>query len=140
MPAFLDVFGGVPTGLGIVSISQSLMPSLVDQTQHHQVRVWAGLGFGAARDQGGNIPIVNLWDGLGQFIGASAVKIGEIGAGQFHDYIVDPFSAGNNRAAEYLSVSAIGSNDLCIAALSVTTPDSEQSVMLGDLPAYCGAQ
>ena len=137
MAGFVDIFGSLSNGFGTGSFFQSLIPQPADQTR---VRMWAGLGLTVDTDEGGNIPTVNLWDGGGQFIGTSAATIGTIGAGEFHDYIIDPFFAGNNRPAEYMSVAAIESDDLCIAAISVTTPDSDQFVLVGDLPAYCGAQ
>jgi len=104
-----------------------------------KVRIFAGLGLNSTSGTGGNCPTVALWDGSGGFIGSSGPVVDSIGSGDFVDLDVQPPSATNDRATEYMAVAAAGSDDICIASIALTMPSGDNLVMYGDVPSQCGA-
>jgi hypothetical protein len=135
--SFLNIFGFAASTLGIVGFTENNLP--VQVPNQTKVRIFAGLGLNSTSGTGGNCPTVALWDGSGGFIGSSGPVVDSIGSGDFVDLDVQPTSATNDRATEYMAVAAAGSDDICIASIALTMPSGDNLVMYGDVPSQCGA-
>lgn len=100
------------------------------------IRVYAGFSSRPGESTSGNIPGVAAWDVNGGFIGkAMGVYNYVIPNGKYNDNIVK----GRHEPAEYVSVSAFGSDGLCIAAVGVTSPTGYRAGWFGDVGMKCGA-
>ncbi|KAK5079553.1 hypothetical protein LTR70_008119 [Exophiala xenobiotica] len=134
MSAIIAVIGLVSGVFQSINTPESWMaPPHVSSTK---VRVYSGMSGSTSESTSGNIPGVALWDAAGGFIGkAMGVYNYVIDDGKFHDLEVK----GKKASAEYLSVSAFGTDGLCVAAVAVTSPTGYKAGWFGDIGRKCGA-
>lgn len=100
------------------------------------IRVYAGFSSRAGESTSGNIPGVAAWDVNGDFIGkAMGAYNYVIGNGKYNDVQIK----GKKLSAEYVSVSAFGTDGLCVAAVGVTSPNGYRAGWFGDVGMKCGA-
>lgn len=107
------------------------------------VRIYVGAQtVGDAHDKvdigvspGGNAPGVTIWDGTGNLIGTIEGE-GKIGDGSLKDYVFD--TGSDQRGGQYVSVSASGTDGLCIAGITLTTPENNNFAWFGDTARICG--
>lgn len=112
-------------------------------TASNTIRIHVGQQTGQDRADGtrpggspqGDAPGITIWDGIGQLIGTIEGK-GNIGDGSSKDY---SFNTGaDKRAAEYVSVSASGSDGICIAAVTLSAANGNEYAWFGDVGKVCG--
>ncbi len=114
-----------------------------DNIISNAVRIYAGeqtpddsaSGVDIGKSPGGHVPGVSIWDVVGSLIGTKEGD-GTIGRGSFHEYSFD--TGADQRAASYISVSAGGSDGLCIAAITMTTSSGNDYAWFGDVGKLCG--
>lgn len=134
MSAIIGVVGLVAGVFQNINTAESWMPT--QHPKNTRVRVYAGMSGSTDQSTSGNIPGVALWDAAGRFIGKEmGVYNYVIEDGKFHDLEVK----GKMASADYLSVSAFGTDGLCVAAVAVTSPTGYKAGWLGDIGMRCGA-
>ncbi|KAK5944787.1 hypothetical protein PMZ80_001987 [Knufia obscura] len=84
---------------------------------------------------GGDAPGVTVWDGVGHLIGTSAEE-GQIGVGSSAQYSFE--SGDDKRAGQYVSVSAGGTDGVCIAVVTLNTASGNDYAWFGDVGRLCG--
>lgn len=132
--ASLEAFGFVSTVLGDIGFLQSSLPPAAP---HIMVRIYAGLGASSSTGTGGDAPTVALWDSVGTFLGSTGETDQVIGDGEFIDMPIPPLST---ISAEYMAVAAYREDDICIASISVTMANGQDTLaMYGDIASQCGA-
>lgn len=134
MSAIIGIIGLVSGAFQSINTPESWMAPL--HASSTQVRVYAGMSGNKSESTSGNIPGVALWDAAGVFIGkAMGIYNYVIDDSKFHDLEVK----GKKASADYLSVSAFGTDGLCVAAVAVTSPTGYKAGWFGDVGMKCGA-
>lgn len=99
-------------------------------------RIYAGLATESGKSTSGNVPGVAAWDARGAFVGkAMGIYNYVVEEGKSWDVVIK----GKKLSAEYVSVSAFGKDDLCVAAVGVTSPTGAHAGWFGDVGMKCGA-
>ncbi|KAF3481754.1 uncharacterized protein GIQ15_04513 [Arthroderma uncinatum] len=90
---------------------------------------------------GGNTPNIALFNEKGDRIGFKSGKgHGNIDEGRFADISVSPIDSKNTELPTYISISASGTDAICISSIAVTPPtNADYFAFLGDTAKACGA-
>lgn len=128
-------------GVMMVPAIESMMP----KGDKIETVVRIGVGehwerFSKDPDLRGNTSDVRIFDSARRSIGKRASDKWVIVEGSFHDISIKPEDerSSGNRHGEYLSVSANGSNAICIAYVAIIWPDDLNKLWLGNWGAECG--
>lgn len=142
MPSFKSIASALATIFGVgVDVSglfggEANTPSNVTRIHVGQQEGADGkVGNGPGGSPGGHAPGITIWDGIGKLIGTIEGK-GNIGGASLKDYSFD--TGADNRAAEYVSVSAAGTDGICIQAVTLNAANGNDYAWFGDVGQVCG--
>jgi hypothetical protein len=138
MALVLEVLGILGGSLATIPLFGDLFAKPVEQTT--TVRVHLGSSPNLADSLGGNIPSIGLWDELGQSIGTSIASGDKKPQGNFVDIKIVANATVGNVPPAYVSVSAGGTDGICISLLSMTFPDGSSAAWNGDVAFQCRGQ
>lgn len=143
------------SGLAMIPLAMELFPKAYEATYQIEVAAGLTLSHDGAMSTGGNSPAIALFDGNGRRIAFQTGKTkvtgiekdklithgvwdkGKLGDGNTATYSLTSLDPNNNKPAEYITVSAGGTDALCIAYVSATMPSKDHWAFYGDVPYTC---
>ena len=146
----INAVGAIAGLVGLGAMIPSLLPQKTDKDEH-VVRISAGLSLDGEGHLEGNVPAVALYDVNGETIGWTKGRKGNnkdpdegrktvdiIAEGGEYDITV-PYNSGKSRVtAEYISVSQVGDNAICINYITIMHKDGLEFRWYGDVGYQCG--
>lgn len=133
------ILNGAFLALTLIPLASEFFPKKYEAST--SVRVAAGMtqpGEGS-KSTGGNVPNLALFDPNGDRLGfMSGETGGKIGDGKYQDIKIPHLDPHNNRPAEYMSVSASGTDALCIAYLGKHIANSLGRILLTPIRNHMG--
>ena len=146
----INAVGAIAGLVGLGAMIPGLLPQKSDKDEH-VVRISAGLSLDGAGRLSGNVPSIALYDVNGHTIGWTKGRPGNnedpddgkktvdiIAEGGEVDITV-PYESGMSRVtAEYLRVSQVGDNNLCVNYITLIHKDGLEFRWYGDIGYQCG--